>query len=78
LWDSREAAKAAELVVQKEEEGAVEGDGEAGFSIPEEARVHDVDILEIDPVTMKQSVVLRTKPFARSVGYEEHHVFIQW
>ena len=78
LWDAIESAKAAELAMDFEEQ-QVAGGMPYHATIPEWARVHDIDIHGRDPSDpSKQLVILRWKPDGIDKEVQEVRTYIQW
>ncbi|KIN09124.1 hypothetical protein OIDMADRAFT_48953 [Oidiodendron maius Zn] len=77
LWDAREAALIAEHIIEFEERHMPEGELDGCYSIPEEARVQDVDIRETTE-SASLCIVLRWRPYAACKELEELFVSIKW
>lgn len=78
LWDSREASVVAEHVIQFEERVMPKGKFDGAYSISEEARIQDVDIVEIKlDGRILLSVAFRWKPDATCTGFDESSLYIQ-
>lgn len=78
LWDAKEAALVAERVIEFEERFVCDDELRGSFSIPEESRIHDVDIREAAGVNEKAElcIVLRWRPYATCISLEESYVRI--
>lgn len=77
LWDARQAALVAEHVIKLEEQRLEEGRFEKYCSIPEEDRVHYVDIRQMTSDNkFSLCIIFKRRPYATCVDLEESFVYI--